>query len=320
MEATDRTWSQWAASRPARHWVGEGVILAALCCFAVSAYLNARYAGSLSQDVDMQMAMKGAGIAMATLLALLAIGKHTIDGNRYKGIRFKAMILMGVLAVAEVWAAMGSIVTNRSDMVGTRKIESQAVANAQEDRPRLAEELSKIKSRQTPEQVEAKIAAWKSSNRATMEATKNCTTDLPKARGGVCDRLKALDAELSVAKRRATIEAQLSNATSAVQNAKGGAGNVADPQSAAMASTLGFFGILTSPDTIGLLAPLGIALALFLAGWWGTEIGFVIRGIAIEAEAQPTAAIVPFKAPNIGTAHVGPTSGPLIPANFKATG
>lgn len=274
-----RTWTQWAASRPAHHWVGEGVIVASLCCFAVSAYFNARYASSLGQDEAMQSAMKIAGLAIASLLALLAIGKHLIDSERHRSVSRRVAILVCLLAVAEVWSAMGAIVTGRSDMVGARKIEAAAVANAAEDRPRLQAELAKLKSTPPAATLRSQMQAMQSAS--WFAGTANCTQ--PGSYRNSCARYNGWGAQLGIAERREQLERQLASTTERIATSKGSAQNVADPQSAALATTLGFMGVVASPDTIGLLAPLGIALVLMLSGWWGVEIGFVIRGIALKS-------------------------------------
>jgi len=283
-----RTWTQWAQSRSANVWVGEGVIAFALCCFAVSAYFNARYAGSLGQDEAMQTAMKIAGFSIAALLALLAIGKHLIDTERFRGAKGKALILVACLAVVEVWSAMGSIVTGRSDMVGSRKIEATSVANATADRARLQAEIAKLKSTPPAGTLRAQLQGMQAQQ--FYAATKACTTNTGPYNNS-CRRYASVAAQLGTAERKESLEAQLAAATGTIAHARGAAQSGADPQSAALATTLGFIGIMASPDTIGLLAPLGIALVLMLAGWWGIEIGFAIRGIELAAAARPTGAL-----------------------------
>lgn len=313
-----RTWSQWAASRPAHHWVGEGVIVAALCCFAVSAYFNARYASSLGQDEAMQTAMKVAGLAIATLLALLAIGKHLIDKDRHAGVSRRVAILVCLLAVAEVWSAMGSIVTGRSDMVGSRKVEATAVANAAEDRPRLQAELAKLKSVLPAATLRAQMQGMQAA--PWFASTAGCTQ--PGGYRNSCARYNSWAAQLGTAERKEALERQLASATDRIANSKGAAQSAADPQSAALATTLGFMGVVASPDTIGLLAPLGIALVLMLSGWWGVEIGFVIRGIALRpadevAQHVPAAAsanTLHFARPVSSEHRISGRTGPAIEA------
>ena len=284
-----RKWSQWAQSRPAAVWVGEGVIVAALCCFAVSAYFNARYAGSLGQDDNMQTAMKIAGLAIASLLALLAVGKHLIDTERFGGVKSKAIILVLCLAMVEVWSAMGSIVTGRSDMVGSRKIEATAVANATEDRARLQSELNALAKRKLQPAGTLLAQMQGMQGQVFYAETRGCTINTGAYRNS-CSRYQSTAQQYGFADRKEKLEAQLAAATGTIAHARGSAQSAADPQSAAMATTLGFMGIMANPDTIGLLAPLGIALVLMLAGWWGIEIGFAIRGIELAVAARPTAA------------------------------
>lgn len=310
-----RTWAEWAQARSAKIWVGEGVIAFALACFAVSAYFNARYASSLGQDESMQLAMKIAGFSIAALLALLAIGKHLIDG-KYKGVKGKALILVGCLAVVEVWSAMGSIVTGRSDMVGSRKIEATAVANATADRARLQAELDALKRKVQPAgTLRAQLHGMQA--QPFYAATKACTQNTGPYRNS-CARYASVASQLGLAERKETLEAQLASATSTIAHARGAAQSGADPQSAALSTTLGFLGIMASPDTIGLLAPLGIALVLMLAGWWGIEIGFAIRGIelttASASAARPTGQVVGFAPP------VPASSGPVRVSVSGTTG
>jgi hypothetical protein len=287
-----RTWAQWAQSRSTHIWVGEGVIAFSLACFAVSAYFNARYASSLGQDESMQLAMKIAGLSIASLLALLAIGKHLIDTDRFRGVKGKALILVSLLAIAEVWSAMGSIVTGRSDMVGSRKIEATAVANATTDRARLQSELDTLSKRKVQPAGTLRAQLTGMQAQPFYAATKACTQNTGPYRNS-CARYASVASQLGLAERKESLEAQLASATSTIAHAKGAAQSGADPQSMAMAATLGFAGIVASPDTIGLLAPLGIALVLMLAGWWGIEIGFAIRGIELVASAaRPTGAQV----------------------------
>lgn len=316
-----RTWSQWAQSRPAAIWVGEGVIVASLCCFAVSAYFNARYAGSLGQDDNMQTAMKIAGLAIASLLALLAVGKHLIDTERFGGVKSKALILVLCLAAVEVWSAMGSIVTGRSDMVGSRKIEATSVANATADRARIQADLAKLKSVPPAGTLRAQLQGMQAQPFYT--ATKACTTNTGPYNNS-CRRYAGVAAQLGTAERKESLEAQLAAATGTIAHARGSAQSSADPQSAAMATTLGFMGIMASPDTIGLLAPLGIALVLMLAGWWGIEIGFAIRGIELAAvAARPTAAtndnVRQFQAPSASTSNHMSIPSPMLEFNARTS-
>jgi len=283
-----QTWSQWAANRPARHWFGEGIILASLCLFGASAYFNAKFNASMATDETAKHVMSMAGVAIAALLALLAIGKRFLSSEEQIGAKRKAGTLIILLAAWEVWSAMGHISTNRGDSVAARVHEKQTYSANASELPKLQAERDAIKARPAG-QVQGAIDQLKARNPRAMEMSNNCAQP---ERSPTCSRIKAMEGELAAAKRKESLDARIARMMDANAHASASVAAESDPQAAAASTVFGLMGIHADSNMLAKLAPVLLALVLMIGGWWGTDLGFLIRGI--EFKSDDTTNVVNF--------------------------
>lgn len=270
-----KTLTERLAARPARVWFGDGVIACALCLFAVDGYFNWRFNTAMATDEADKLAMGIAGIAIAAALATLAIGKRFLDPRQQAGAKRKAMFLIALFAAWGVWSAMGQISAHRGDTVGTRKHEQQTYADNAAELPKLRAERDGIKARPAA-QVQAAIDQLKAKNPAAMEMSSGCAKP---ERSPVCSRIKGLEAELGAAQRREKLDDRIAGMQAANAAAKGSVNSDADPQAQAAKTVISLFGVNANADTIAKLAPVLLSIVLLLGGWWGMDIGFLIRGV-----------------------------------------
>lgn len=317
-----QTWGQWAAARPARHWFGEGIIAASLCLFAASAYFNAKFNASMAVDETSKHVMSMAGVAIASLLALLAIGKRFLSTEEQKGALRKAGLLIALLAAWEVWSAMGHISTNRGDSVANRVHEKQTYSANASELPKLQAERDAIKARPAG-QIQGAIDALIAKNPASMEKSKNCS--VPAGAPGTCSKLAGLRAEHGASQRKEALDNRIAKLMDSNASASGRVEAEADPQAAAASSMLGLLGIKGDSNAIAKLAPVLLALVLMIGGWWGTDLGFLIRGIHLgdePAAAQPSAEIIhpQFAQPKPTAVKIDGSTSLIDAARAKMTG
>lgn len=312
----DRTWAEWASQRPARHWVGEGIIVAALALFGASAFFNAKFNASMATHEDAKIVMAVAGFAIAAMLALLAIGKRFLDKRVQRGAIRKLGLLIALLAAWEVWSAMGHISTNRGDTVSARVHEKQTYAANLSELPKLQAERDAIKARPSG-QIEGAIAQLKARNPVAMEASQNCAKP---ERSPTCSRIASMQSELGAAKRKESLDTRIQAMMGANASASGHVQGDADPQAAAASTLFSLIGVHADSNNVAKLAPVLLALVLMLGGWWGIDLGFLVRGIhlgepeAQKAEVTVPANVVPMRPANDGS-HL---NRPLAPVDDTA--
>lgn len=281
---------EWADRRTLRHWVGDGVILTAMALFSASAYFNAKFNASLATSPDMQAVMAVTGVAIAAMLALITLGKRILPKAERKGITIKLWLMVMALAAWEVWSAMGHIGTNRGDAVGSRTNEQVVYRNAVASKAADEAALKTLRVVPPAGSIRSQMADYE--RRPWFAGTNNCAA--PGGMQSACRRYLALAGDHAIAVERAKLDKRIADASAVIASGSGSVHNSADVQSETGSRVLGLVGIRASSTDLAKAMPVFLAIVLLLAGWWGLELGLVIRGVKLEGEApdaKPTATV-----------------------------
>jgi hypothetical protein len=274
--------ARWAKARPPRVWFGDGVILGSLSLFAVDAYFNWSFNSQMATTPGGRIALGIAGIAIAGTLAMLAIGRRFLDPEHQAGAKRKAFVLIALLAGWGVWSAMGQISTHRGDSVGSRVHEKATFVNANDELARARADLAKIPAGRTPGQIAADMQQIEA--KPYFAETKACTSS-----GGyanTCRRYIGYKGELATAQERTRLSQRVEALTNATASASGAVEADADPQAKAAETVASILGFSVHGDTFARLAPVMLSIILLLSGWWGIDLGFLIRGIEFGSETS----------------------------------
>jgi hypothetical protein len=114
--------------------------------------------------------------------------------------------------------------------------------------------------------------------------TKACAS--PGSYANTCRRYIGYKGELATAQERARLSQRVEALTNATAQASGAVEADADPQAKAAETVASILGLQVNGDTFARLAPVMLSIILLLSGWWGIDLGFLIRGIEFGSESK----------------------------------
>jgi hypothetical protein len=232
------------------------------------------------------------------------------QGARAVGHACIALFVVGVLV--EAVGAFGFNAAARFAGVETAQHQQTVYTDTRSELERARTDLASMKPTRTPAAISAEMQGIES--RPWFASTASCSS--PGSYGNSCRRYIALKGELATAQARAALDTRVQKLASEASTREIGQSDVGS-QSRVIASVATFQVKPSAEQEYWTFVSVSALFTLFMV--LSGLINFAAYGIDPEAEAKPAAAIVPFKSPAhpVGSAHVGPTSGPMIPASLK---
>lgn len=243
------------------------------------------------------------GYALVFAHAAFKQGKHAVG--------CAAVALFAVAVAVELLSHLGATAASRQADLSQARHQTNTYTDTRGELERARSDLAAMKPTRTPAAISAEMQGIES--RPWFAGTANCVS--PGSYGNSCRRYIALKGELATAQARAALDKRVQDLTA--RSAESSTGHsVAGAQSQVLASIATQSTKPTADQEFWTNVGVSMLLAIFFV--MSGLLNFIAYAFEqAEPAAQPTAAIVPFKAPTVGTAHVGPTSGPMIPASLK---
>lgn len=289
-----------------------------LAATVVTIGITARFGWLQGEDLITSVCY-AAGLGMASFFVgyglVLAWASHKAKLPHF--ITAAACLVFVISVAVELTSHLGATASARShDM--TKASDATNIHNDKRaELERARADLAAMKPTRTPAAISAEMQGiesrpWFASVAACADPAKYGSY------GNSCRRYVALKGELATSQARAALDARVQKLTAEASTSSTGH-SLAAAQSAALAQYATWNTRPTQDETVKTNMALQLLLALyFVAIGLVNLVGHALdEALNDEAEAKPTADIVFFKAPSVGTAHVGPTSGPMIPASLK---
>lgn len=258
------------------------------------------------------LVLAGFCIIATAIVGYALIFAHRAYSERRWGIMAAAVVLWTAAVAVELLGAFGFNAAARS--VGIEEAQHTRTTNtdtrAELDRARA--DLAAMKPGRTPATISADLTNIET--RSWFTSTANCTN--PGSYGNSCRRYQALKGELATAQARAALDKRVQDLTSQSANAGLGHSDVG-AQSRIVASVANATMKPTAEQEYWSFVAVAGAFAFFMV--LSSLLNFLAFAFDEEPETAKTAEIIPWSKPSVpvGTAHVGPTSGPMIPASLK---
>lgn len=297
---------EFIKTRTLAQHAGLAMITAGLMAFAFQAWKNAKTATRYSEGSDAIIDAIG-GIAPELFVAAAAVGIISLSHRGKINSKRSLYGLMTLCIGFGVFASFQQISVGRVTKAADNTVNAKNLEDRATELKRIEGELATMAN--IPALATATSALDKLKTRKGWNETNGCAN--PGSFAVLCRQVADANRAIGAAQRKQTLETRQRELSTKNENTRGENISKADPAAEWLAGVTGWKFESAQMAIAGYMA-----VVMMLVGMLGVHYGLQVYGMD-EAEAQPTAAIVPFKAPSVGTAHVGPTSGPMIPASLK---
>ena len=302
---------EFIRTRTMAQHAGLAMITAGLIAFFYQAWKNARTATRYSEGSDWYIDAIG-GIAPELFVAAAAVGIISLSHKGKLTSKRSLHALMALCVGFGVFASFQQITVGRINKAADNSMAAKNLEDRATELKRIEGELANMTN--VPALATATSALDKLKTRKGWNETNGCANANPGGYTVLCRQVADHKRIIGAAQRKETLETRQRELSSKNERVTGSQVSKADPAAEGLAAFTGW-----QMQSAQMVIAGFMAVVMMLVGMFGVHFGLVVYGMD-ETEAQPTAAIVPFKAPAhpVGTAHVGPTSGPMIPASLKA--
>lgn len=297
---------EFIKTRTLAQHAGLAMITAGLMAFVYQAWKNAKTATRYSEGSDVYIDAIG-GIAPELFVAAAAVGIIALSHRGKLTSKRSLYALMALCVGFGVFASFQQITVGRINKAADNTVNAKNLEDRATELKRIEGELANLSN--IPALATATSALDKLKTRKGWAETNGCAN--PGSFTVLCRQVADANRIIGAAQRKENLEARQRDLSTKNERTTGAQVSKADPAAEGLAAFTGW-----QMQSAQMVIAGFMAVVMMLVGMFGVHFGLLVYGMD-EAEAQPTAAIVPFKAHNIGTAHVGPTSGPMIPASLK---
>lgn len=224
-----------------------------------------------------------------------------------------AGVVYTILIAYSLIGAMGSIATQRSQVIAEKHAAHDSLDALKSQRDRYRNELGWIVKHRPPDQVAAQIAAAQLSRQ--WEWTEGCKTIANGSQRKFCTELSALRGELAAAKQSETIHRKMDVITAQIDG-RAVVGEKADPMAATLVLWLRKAGFQVTESEASMGLPITTPVILLIGEMFFVWLGFMLLGIdhkrLLEVpQREPAAATA--GAVRLGRATSAPALPPPVP-------